>query len=64
MSRILDLNPGDDIALVVKATSGKTLYAGVRKLGSGTEIHDTEKNPDLREFVKAEQRIRVTATRP
>jgi hypothetical protein len=48
----------------VKATSGKPLYAGVRKLGSGTEIHDTEKNPDLREFVKAEQRIKVIATRP
>ena len=61
---MLDLNPGDHIALVVKSTLGKLLYAGVRKLSSGTEIYDTERNPDLRELVKAGQRTRVRATRP
>lgn len=55
---ILDLEPGEEIALIIKSEKG--ILSVQKKLASGTEIY----GPDIREFVKQGERIVVTASRP
>jgi bifunctional DNA-binding transcriptional regulator/antitoxin component of YhaV-PrlF toxin-antitoxin module len=59
---ILGLNFEKEVHLVIENSTGQR-RTRVKQLKSGPEIYDTEANPDLREFVKAGQRIKVTASR-
>jgi bifunctional DNA-binding transcriptional regulator/antitoxin component of YhaV-PrlF toxin-antitoxin module len=60
---ILGLKEEDEVHLVFEI-SPREQKTRIKQLKSGPEIYDTEENPDLREFVKAGQRIKVTASRP
>lgn len=53
----------DEVHLVFEVSPGEQ-ETRTKQLKSGPEIYDTEENPDLREFVKAGQRITVTASHP
>ena len=54
------LNNGDPVALVIQSTNGTLLYSGEKTLASGKEIYGA----DLKDHVKAGQRIRVTVSIP
>ena len=55
---ILNLGPGDAIALVIRTP--KVQFEITKPLASGTEIY----GPDIAEYVAAGVRLRVTASRP
>jgi len=54
------LKNGDLVNLVIQSKSGAQLYAGEKTLASGREIYGA----DLKDHIKAGQRIRVTASKP
>ncbi|MFC2063711.1 hypothetical protein ACFLXB_01265 [Chloroflexota bacterium] len=56
---ILGLDNEDMIRLVVETPGGTHLFSGEKKLSSGHEIY----GPEINNFVKAGQRIRVHASR-
>ncbi len=53
-----DLKNDDQVNLVVQSTSGDQLFAGKKALASGKEIYGA----DLKDLIKAGQRIRVTVS--
>ena len=53
------LKNGDPVNLVIQSTSGELLYSGEKTLASGREIYGA----DLKEHVKAGQRIRVSVSK-
>jgi hypothetical protein len=55
-----DLKDGDPVRLVIQTPAGILLFLGEKVLGSGREIYGA----DIRECVKAGQRIRVHVSRP
>lgn len=52
------LKNSDPVNLVINSTSGALLYSGEKTLASGREIYGAE----LKDCVKAGQRIRVTVS--
>jgi hypothetical protein len=54
------LKNGDPRHLVIQSMNGAQLYAGEKTLASGREIYGA----DLKDHIKAGQRIRVTASKP
>ena len=54
---ILGLDAGEDITVIIESSASKPKIA--TKLASGTEIYGSE----IAQYVKAGQRIRVTASR-
>ena len=52
------LKNGDLVNLVIQSTSDEQLYAGKKSLASGREIYGA----DLKDHIKAGQRIRVTVS--
>jgi hypothetical protein len=60
---ILGLKYEDNVHLVFEVSPGEQ-ETRIKQSKSGPEIYDIEANPDLRRFVKAGQRIKVTVSRP
>jgi hypothetical protein len=54
-----ELQNGDSIRLVTMTPAGDLLFAGTKQLSSGRQVF----GPDIRERVKAGDRIRVVTSR-
>jgi hypothetical protein len=59
---ILKLKEEDRVRPIFDTPSGEQVSRD-KQLKSGLEIYDTKNDPDLREFIKAGERITVTASR-
>ena len=53
------LKSGDLVRLVIETPSGTLLFSGEKQLASGREIY----GPEMKERIKAGQRVRVFASR-